>query len=409
MQLRVCVLTTSFPRTEVDPAGIFIGRSVAALAERGVVGEVIVPLDTNEPAESTYSGFRVHRYRYGLFARGRLAFGSGILPNIRRSPLLVFQVPALILMMAWCAWRQRRSFDVMHAHWLPAGLAALLCSAFTGRPFVLTVRGEDVALLTKPVIGTLLRFVLRHATAVTAVSKSFCELINSDLGITRPNCLFIPNGVEVTECTAVERENFRARYHLPADTQFIVGVGRVIPLKRFEVLVKLLGMSGMSEWHALVVGDGNEALRLELLAIAEQLGVSQRIHLIGAIPPDQVSVALSLPGIFVTASSHEGRPNALVEALALGKICCASDIPAHREVIQHEKNGFLFDPADLARVAAICSDIISAPEKFATMQARAKESVAAFTWKQCAAQYQVLYRDALAQRALRRAPTVERE
>jgi hypothetical protein len=115
--VRVCVLTTSYPRHEDDVAGTFVRDGVEALREAGVEVVVVSP-----------ASFR----HYGI------AYGDGIVNNVSRAPWKVAALPLFLLAFARAARRGARGADVVHAHWLPSALPALA----TGRPFVLQLWGS---------------------------------------------------------------------------------------------------------------------------------------------------------------------------------------------------------------------------------------------------------------------------
>src|SRR5476649_2163057 len=119
--MRVCVLTTSYPRSPEDIAGRFVAEAVEHLRAAGVTVDVVSPAD---------------------FRHFGIAFGDGILQNLRAKPWLVLALPFFLANYALAARRAARSADVVHAHWIPSGIAALA----TGKPFVLQVWGTDVAL-----------------------------------------------------------------------------------------------------------------------------------------------------------------------------------------------------------------------------------------------------------------------
>ncbi|MEO5574766.1 MAG: glycosyltransferase, partial [Gaiellaceae bacterium] len=114
--MKVVVLTTSYPRDELDVAGLFVRDAVEAVRAAGVEVEVVSP-----------ASFR----HYGI------AYGHGIVGNLRRRPWLVLLLPAFLLSFTRAARRAARDADVVHAHWLPCGLVALA----TGKPYVVQLWG----------------------------------------------------------------------------------------------------------------------------------------------------------------------------------------------------------------------------------------------------------------------------
>ena len=119
--VKVVVLTTSYPRDADDVAGTFVRDGVEALRAAGVEVRVVSP-----------ASFR----HYGI------AYGDGIVNNLRAAPWKALALPLFLLAFARAARRAARDADVVHAHWLPSALPALA----TRKPFVLQLWGSDVAL-----------------------------------------------------------------------------------------------------------------------------------------------------------------------------------------------------------------------------------------------------------------------
>src|SRR5215207_8142722 len=103
--MRVVVLTTSYPRGPADVAGLFIADAVERLRGRGIEVEVVSPAD---------------------FPHFGLAYGSGIVGNLRRRPWLAVLLPAFLFAFAVAAVQASRGADLVHAHWLPSAAVALL-------------------------------------------------------------------------------------------------------------------------------------------------------------------------------------------------------------------------------------------------------------------------------------------
>jgi len=97
-------MTTSYPRYEGDPAGNFVGEAVTRLREAGVDVEVVSP-----------AAFR----HYGI------AYGSGVVGNLKRQPWRAAMLPAMLRNFRAAARRAAADADLVHAHWLPTGLVAL--------------------------------------------------------------------------------------------------------------------------------------------------------------------------------------------------------------------------------------------------------------------------------------------
>ena len=204
------VLTTSYPRFEGDSVVNFLGEAVARLRERGLSMEVVSPMD---------------------FPHYGIAYGAGIMGNLRRQPWRAALVPAFLASFRRAAARRAGDADLIHAHWLPSGFVA----ATLGRPFVVQLWGTDVELAKR--MRPLARAVLRRARLVICPSNALAEAARR-LGAEEVRV--IPSGVEIPADVGGEAE--------PPEVLF---AGRLSPEKGILELVE--AARGMK---LVVAGDG---------------------------------------------------------------------------------------------------------------------------------------------------------
>ncbi|CAN5797914.1 hypothetical protein BH18ACT13_BH18ACT13_09860 [soil metagenome] len=167
--MRVTVLTTSYPRHADDFAGLFVRDAVFHLRDAGLEIAVVSP-----------ASFR----HFGL------AYGSGIVGNLKRKPWLSLALPLFLLSYARAARRASRGADLVHAHWLPSALPALV----TGRPFVVQLWGTDVELAGR--FPWAFRWLVRRARLVLCPSTALAEAAGR-LGARAMRV--VPSGVQLPE------------------------------------------------------------------------------------------------------------------------------------------------------------------------------------------------------------------
>jgi glycosyltransferase involved in cell wall biosynthesis len=180
--VKVAVLTTSYPRFPGDAAGHFVGAAVDRLRGRGLELEVVSPL----------------RFRhYGI------AYGDGVVGNLRRHPQRALLLPAMVASFRRAAARAAHDADLVHAHWLPAGAVALSLR----KPYVVQVWGTDIELARRA--PWLARPVLRRARRVVAASSWLAEAARR-LGA--DDVAIVPSGVDVPESVEPEAESQEVLY-----------------------------------------------------------------------------------------------------------------------------------------------------------------------------------------------------
>ena len=126
----------------------------------------------------------------------------------------------------------------------------------------------------------------------------------------------------------------------------IAGVGRLVPIKGFDLLVSALAeVAGVvPDAHVLLIGDGEERAALESRAAA--LGVAARLHITGATT--EVMDALAAADVLAAPSRNEGMGRVLVEAMALGMPVVGTVVGGIPDVIV-EECGRLVPPDDALR------------------------------------------------------------
>src|SRR5207249_4710261 len=164
-RVRVVVLTTSYPRWEGDAAGRFVADAVERLRDK---------VDVEVVSAQSFRHFGI-------------AYGHGVLGNLKRRPWLGALMPMFLASFVHAARDAARDADLVHAHWLPAGWVA----ARTGKPFAVTLHGPDVELADR--LPAFARAVLRRARVVIAVSSAIAERAR---GHGAADVRVIPNGVD---------------------------------------------------------------------------------------------------------------------------------------------------------------------------------------------------------------------
>jgi glycosyltransferase involved in cell wall biosynthesis len=393
--MNLLCLTTSYPRSESDDSSVFVKRLCIAIRSQVDALIVITPSEITVPPETDGNGITVERVRYWP-VETRLTYGAGLLENIKQNSVRVLLLLPLILSFAFHGIRLRKRYDIIHANWIIAGAAALIVRLLIGKPYVLTLRGSEMMLIKNPYVRFFYGPILFGAKAITTVSESLrSELVEyyPSLG---PSTHSIPNGVGQFAPSDIEISQFCERYKLSRTTAYIVAVGSVIPRKRIEKLLVLMAHPGLSTIHLLVAGKLDQAEYAEQVqGAAESLGLGERVHFLGPVEPQQVGCAFAISRALISASSFEGRPNAILEAMAFGLPIIASDIPAHREIINDGQNGILVSFEDIPGAVAKIGEVLTNRElkkKFAEWNHMLTHEN---TWKRCAERYVELFYSAL--------------
>jgi glycosyltransferase involved in cell wall biosynthesis len=255
--------------------------------------------------------------------------------------------------------RRRFSFEVIDAHFAyPDGMAATLLAKLFRRPVVVTLRGSIVRLAGYRLHRPQLRWVLRHADRLIAVSDALRGVAESIIHDT-DRIRVIPNGVDASVFAPMERAEARRLCGLPAEGPILVtvagiyeGKGQLDVIESLPVLTRrypglLYVMVGTSR-------PGESYLR-RLEERVRQLGLGPHVRLAGTRPHAELVQWFSSADVSVLATRSEGWPNVLLESLACGTPVVASDVGGVPEIVRDGLDGILFPATDTAALTeALC-------------------------------------------------------
>jgi glycosyltransferase involved in cell wall biosynthesis len=256
-------------------------------------------------------------------------------------------------------------FDLIDAHYYyPDGVAAALLSKWFHKPFVVTARGTDINLISQYAIPRkLIRWAAGQARASIAVSRALSERLE-EIGVEQSKSIVLRNGVDVARFYPTMQTTARAELGW-ADEPTLISVGNLVENKGHHVGIELLVK--LPEFRLVIVGAGPERESLEQLA--RSLGVAQRVLFAGRIAQKNLAVYYSAADILILASSREGWPNVLLEAMACGTPVVATNVGGIPEVVTSRTVGRLTSDRSVAGFLPLVQDLWgSSPDRAAVRQ-----------------------------------------
>lgn len=163
----------------------------------------------------------------------------------------------------------------------------------------------------------VIRWLYPRADKVIAVSRGVRDELERCYGVPANRITAIPNPVFADALQL--RGQAEAEIELPQD--FFVAVGRLVPNKGGEVLLRAFAAHANKDRALLILGEGPE--RTRLTALANSLGIGERVRMPGYVNNPQACLARATA--YVSASQSEGFPNALAEAMSLGRAVISTD------------------------------------------------------------------------------------
>lgn len=384
--MKVLFLSTSFPRWEGDGVVNFVYELARSLSKRATV-TVLTPNFPDGKRSDGFGGVRIVRFNYFLpHGCQRVVFPDGIPVQLKKSRLARLQAPFFMLCFVMRAICAARRADILLCNWALTGFVAMIAQVFSHKPYVVIVRGSDMKIIEGGgLLSGLFMKALKNADAVSVVASDFVAPLKAR-GV--KDVLFTPNGVDMAAFTC-SREAARQKLKLGGE-KIVLFVGSLIEVKG---LTYLLDAMRDTEAQLVIVGDGNLRIALEERA----RGARCDVRFVGQVLREDVSLWFAACDFFVLPSLSEGRPNVVIEALAAGRACVATDIPGTRELIQDGVNGYLVEAANPDALKNKIELLLNDDELRETQAARARAHVMALvpSWDECAGNYEIILNDVL--------------
>lgn len=327
-----------------------------ALRNHGIVGHVISFLPGALDEE--------------LRARGIHLITLDVKPNILRIPALM-------------ACLRRLRPDVVHTRLFSAGLWGRVAARLSGVPAIVHTHGGFTFREKKCKRLPIEQLLVRATDRSICVSQAVKDHLIAEGHLPEDRLTVVSNGIAVNRFL-----------HLPTGTPAtpvrLVTVGRLAPVKGYDILIRALGLLKNVDFTLRMAGDGPDAAGLA--GLARKLGIEGRITFLGtrADIPD----LLAGSDIFIAPSRSEGLPVAVLEAMAAGRPVVASDVGGNREVLKGV--GWLAPPDDPVALARVLIQVLKRPDEAAQRKRAARDRVVRqFTFEKMVAAHESLYRSCL--------------
>ncbi len=260
---------------------------------------------------------------------------------------------------------------IVHTHLLHADLYGVLSAVLAGTKIMISTKhGYDDYEKTS-FFYKLNSISSRWLNRVITISDALQVKVAEAEGIPKSKMATIYYGLD-GETYASNRDAGPARSCLNAtnDACLIGTVGRLIPVKGYEILLK--AVAGIElDFRLLIMGDGPLKGRLEKISL--ELGLSDKVKFLGFI--SEVSPMLSGLDIFVLPTLGEGFGLVLLEAMAHRLPIVSTNTMAVPEIVEDRKTGILVPPKDAAALKEAIETLIRSTDQRAKMGKRGWEKL----------------------------------
>jgi glycosyltransferase involved in cell wall biosynthesis len=213
---------------------------------------------------------------------------------------------------------------------------------------------------------------IQYATAYQArgviVPSEYLKRVIMAWGIDAKKIHVIANACEL-ETISESHEDLRKILSLSGIV--LLSAGRLVPWKGFKLLIELMPelMRDHRDMTLLIAGSGPQKEELESLIAAK--GLNNHVKLLGPVAHADFLRYIKAVDVFILATAYEGLSHTVLEAMAMGALVIASNIGGNPELIEHNKNGFLFNLNDHRKIIQTIRETLALPKdkKIAISQA----------------------------------------
>lgn len=293
---------------------------------------------------------------------------------------------------------KKERISLIHAFLFQANIIAKIVGKLSAVPVIVSHRGFEKPGSWKYLLE---RLTNRWARAILVNSDALRREVSRQLKLPREAIRTVYNGVEVDAGPAGDRDGLIKEFSLRETDVIVVSVGRLHPVKGFQHLIEAAALTrhrgpGGRRIVFLIAGDGPDRAALNELTFARDM--SRRIVLCGW--RDDTRRIVAGADIFVLPSLAEGFPNAVLEAMAMGKPVIASSVGGVPEMIDNANSGMLVPPANVPALAERIALLAADPELRAKLGANARSKViSTFTMDRMIRGHEALYTEILGSRS----------
>lgn len=300
--------------------------------------------------------------------------------------------------------------DILHAH-SPVlnAIPAIHVGRRLGIPVVYEIRAfwEDAAVDHGTTREGSLRYRLTRAVETWALRRvdhafTICEGLRRDIlerGIPPGEVTVIPNAVDIEGFQLSGTPDAALKNRLSLDGTTVIGfVGSFYAYEGLDLLLDAFQRlhTRRPDLRALLVGGGPQ--EANLMALAQRLGIADKVVFTGRVPHGEVSRYYDLIDL-LTYPRYSMRLTELVtplkplEAMAQGRVFVASDVGGHRELIRDGETGRLFKAGDAGALASAIEDMLDRREDWPAYRAAGRRFVETVrNWRTSVANYEPVYR-----------------
>jgi glycosyltransferase involved in cell wall biosynthesis len=298
--------------------------------------------------------------------------------------------------------RRKRRFDVIYRRHTLFNCEYLLAKMFN-IPLVKEVNGlvaDEIKTMglgnriSLRVMDRIERFNMPKADKIIVVTSRLKEVLQKDYGVPADKIVVIPNGANTDLFKPMDATRAREKLNLNQSNNYVCYVGAFHAWQGIEYLVKSapLVLQKCPDTRFLIVGDG--LIKQELINLAEQLGVSDKMIFTGMVPYRKVPLYMNASDVCVFSAARSfrnertgGSPLKLYEYMACGRPVVVGNIAGISEDVMDSGSGFVTDPTNAIEMARAIMALLENEQLRKEMGERGKKfTIERHSWMKVAEQ-----------------------
>lgn len=389
----ITVHTSPLAQPGIGSAGgmnVYIRELSRHLAQRGVEVDIFTRRDhpDHPPVIEPTPGVRVYALEAGP-------------PTPQPKDQIFCYLPEFVSELAHTIYRDRRTYDVIHAHYWLAGWAAYLLQRYWNIPFIQMFHTLGVAksAVRQARPESVLRLQVEQglaqvANAVIAANPEERDTILHQLSGSAERTWTVPPGVDADHFRPLDRLAARARLGIASGQPVAIFVGRIDPVKGIEVLLQAWQQvtHQLHELRPLLLflgGAVNTASDQSLAADsalqgvineAKRLGIAQSIRFLGSRPQLDIPLFYNAADVCLMPSRYESFGLVAVESMACGTPVVASHVGGLRFTIEHGVSGLHVPPDDAQALAQATVRLLTDHSLRTRLQVSARQAALQYSW-----------------------------
>jgi glycosyltransferase involved in cell wall biosynthesis len=375
--MNILVLTTLYPNNIQHRHGVFIENRVKELVKRypGVNVKVIAPVPYF-PSWLPLAEYKKYSKVVAQEVRNNIEISHPkylVIPKVGMNitPYFLYNTALKAIKEVIESGFQ---VDVIDSHYFyPDGVVASWVGKKMNIPVMITARGSDINVISEnKIAGRRIKKALNTVAASAAVSQALAiEMIK--LAPNAPEPIVLRNGVDL-DFFNPEAPKPKLPCHLSDDESLLLSVGNLIELKGHHLVIEALLQ--LPKIKLIIIGEGNQ--RQELEQLVNQLNLKDRVFFTGNIQQHELPGYYACADLLVLASSREGMPNVLLEALACGTPVVATNVGGSVEIITEPNAGELIGQRSIENIISGVKSVLLRKPKFSLVRKVAE----LFSWQQ---------------------------